>query len=109
MPLGTKIGLGPGDIVLDVYPVPPRKGTAAPPPTFRLTLFWHGRPSQQLLSSCICTVGFWATVCKRFPLSCWTIVSLSFLSVTLVYCGQMVGWIRMPLDVEVGLGPCHIF
>jgi len=28
---------------------------------------------------------------------------LSCLSVTLVYCGQTVGWIRMPLGVEVGL------
>ena len=30
------------------------------------------------------------------------------LSVTLVYCGRTVGWIKMPLDMEVGLGPCHI-
>jgi len=33
---------------------------------------------------------------------------LSRLSVTLVYCGQMVGWIKMKLDVEVGLSPGHI-
>ena len=26
------------------------------------------------------------------------------LFVTLVYCGQMVGWIKMPLGVEVDLG-----
>jgi len=30
MPLGTKIGLGPGDIVLDGYPAPPRKGAEQP-------------------------------------------------------------------------------
>ena len=30
------------------------------------------------------------------------------LSVTLVYCGQMVGWIKMKLGTEVGLGPSHI-
>jgi len=30
------------------------------------------------------------------------------LSVTFVYCGQTVGWIRMPLGMEVGLGPGHI-
>ena len=30
------------------------------------------------------------------------------LSVTLVYCGQMVGWIQMPLGTEVDLGPGHI-
>ena len=30
------------------------------------------------------------------------------LSVTLVYCGQTVGWIKMNLGTEVGLGPGHI-
>ena len=53
--------------------------------------------------------AFWATVCKivcpvlsdRCPvclsvcLWCW-------------YCGQMVGWIKMPLCTEVGLGPGDI-
>ena len=50
---------------------------------------------------------FWATVCKTVrPMlldRC-----LSCLSVTLVYCGQMVGWIKMPLGMEIGLGPGHI-
>jgi len=27
---------------------------------------------------------------------------------TLVYCGQTVGWIKMPLGTEEGLGPGHI-
>jgi len=30
------------------------------------------------------------------------------LSVTLVYCGQTIGWIKMKLGVQVGLGPSHI-
>jgi len=50
---------------------------------------------------------FWATVCKsvRPMLSdrC-----LSCLYVTLVYCGQTVGWIKIKLGVEVGLGSGHI-
>jgi len=25
-----------------------------------------------------------------------------------VYCGQTVGWIKMKLGMEVGLGPSHI-
>ena len=33
---------------------------------------------------------------------------LSCLYVTLVYCGQTVGWIKMPLSREVGLGPGDI-
>jgi len=44
--------VGPGDIVLDMRTQlsPTERGTAAP--TFQPTLLWHGRPSQQLLSSC---------------------------------------------------------
>ena len=30
------------------------------------------------------------------------------MSVTLVYCGQTVGWIGMLLDTEVGIGPGDI-
>jgi len=30
------------------------------------------------------------------------------LSMTLVYCGQTVGWIKMKVGTEVGLGPGHI-
>jgi len=31
MSLGTEVGLGPGDIVLDGGPVPPQKGAQQPP------------------------------------------------------------------------------
>ena len=45
---------------------------------------------------------------KRFDL-CYRTVVLSIcpsvLSVTLVYCGQTVGWIKMKLGVQVGLSP----
>jgi len=52
MLLGTEVGLGPGDIVLDGDPAPLRKGSTAAP-TFGPYLLWlNGRPSQQLLSSC---------------------------------------------------------
>ena len=33
---------------------------------------------------------------------------MSCLPVTLVFCGQTVGWIKMPLGMEIGLGPGHI-
>jgi len=36
------------------------------------------------------------------------IVCVSCLSVKLVYCGQTVGWIKMKLGIEVGLGSGHI-
>ena len=37
-----------------------------------------------------------------------TIVCLSVLSVTFVHCGQMVGWIKLKLGMQVGLSPGHI-
>jgi len=33
---------------------------------------------------------------------------LSCLSLTLVYCGQTVGWIKMSLGIELGLDLGHI-
>jgi len=51
MPLGTEVGLGPGDIVLDWYPAPPKRGTASP--LFGPCLLWpNGGPSQPVLSCC---------------------------------------------------------
>jgi len=50
--------------------------------------------------------GFWATVCKTVrPIL--TEHCPVCLSVMLVYCGQTVGWMKMPLGTEVGLGPGH--
>jgi len=34
MPLGTEVGLDPGDIVLDGYPTPPLKEAQQPSPHF---------------------------------------------------------------------------
>jgi len=57
--------------------------------------------------------SFWATVCKtvrpvlsnRCPVCLFVYLSCPVLSVMLVYCGQTVGWIKMKLGMEVGLGP----
>jgi len=43
---------------------------------------------------------FGRTFVKRFALCYWTVV----LSVTLVYSGQTVGWIKIKLGMRVGLG-----
>jgi len=55
-------------------------------------------------------VNFWRPFIKRFALcSCYrSAVCLSVLSVTLVYCGQTVGRIKMKLGMQVGLVPGHI-
>jgi len=52
MSLGTEVGLSPGDIVLGGDPAAPTERGTAPPPHFSPNLLWHGRLSQQLLSSC---------------------------------------------------------
>jgi len=56
--------------------------------------------------------AFGRPLVKRFALCYRTVVCpvcLSVcLSVTLVYCGQRVGWTNMKLDMKVGLGHGHI-
>ena len=53
---------------------------------------------------------FFEPFVKRLALCYRTVVPsvLSVLSVTLVYCGQTVEWIKMKLSMLVGLGPGHI-
>ena len=41
-------------------------------------------------------------------MQCKPLSVLSILSVTLVYCGQTAGWIKMKLGTEVGFGSGHI-
>jgi len=55
-------------------------------------------------NSVTCTPIFGRLFVKRFAL-CYPKVVLS---VTMVYCGQTVGWIKMKLGTEVGLDPGHI-
>jgi len=94
------------------------------------TCFWYGntewffrKKTERLLSPFSCAENrfskmfcchFLATVCKTvrpmpsdrfYVLSC---LCLSCLSVTLVYCGQTVGRIKLKLGMQVGLGPGHI-
>jgi len=51
--IGTEVGIGPGDIVLDGNPAPHDKRHNSPFPTFRTPcLLWpSGRQSQQLLTA----------------------------------------------------------
>ena len=62
MSLGTDVGLGPGDIVLDGdlrNSTPHGKGHSSPPPLFGpCVLCPNGAPSQQLLSSCYAVAYF---------------------------------------------------
>jgi len=54
-------------------------------------------------------VIYWATVCKTVrPMLSDRCPVLSCLSVTFVYCGQTVIWMKMKPDTHVGLGPDHV-
>jgi len=77
--------------------------------------FFESRFVTVLLSTFLCSRSlkdvsvrwdvFWATVASNgSPYATGPLFCLSCLSVTLVYCGQTVGWIKMPLGTEVGLG-----
>jgi len=107
MPLGTEVGLGPGDFVFDGDPALPQKKMAQPPPNFwpmpilwtngwmDQDATWYGgkpRPMRRYVR--------WGRSCPLkgaqppvFPH---------------VYCGQTAGWMRTPLGTEVDLGPGHI-
>ena len=84
-------------------------GAAAIPSAY--TLCYKGVRVSRTLSQTLNVADFWATLCKTVrpyaigPLSVLSVQCFRF--VTLVYCGQTVGWIRMPLGMEVGLGPGH--
>jgi len=53
MPLGTEVGLGPGHIALDGDPALQGNGHSSPPLFGPRQLWPNGRPSLQLLNSCI--------------------------------------------------------
>jgi len=64
----------------------------------RLTPSVFGRPFVKRYVLCYPTVVL--SVCLSVCLWC--------LSVTLMYCGQTVGWIKMKIGVQIGLGSGHI-
>ena len=79
------------------------------PPLFAACLICGDVARREVFPATTDTCSFWATVTSNCsphatgPMSC--------LSVTLMYCGQKIGWIKMPLGTvgtEVGLGPGDI-
>ena len=107
MPLGTMVGLGPGNIVLDADPAPLPKGNSplTLPKKFGPCLLWpngwmdqdatwyEGRPLPR--PHCV-TRGTQLPLPKRGH-------SPQFSAHV-----QTVGWIKMPLGTKVRLGPGHI-
>jgi len=101
MPLGTEVGLVPGDFVFDGDPASPRK-KARPHPIFGPCLLWSngwmvqdatwygGKPRPRGL-------------CVRYGHKYSPQFSVH------VYCGQTTGWMKTPLGTEVDLGQGHLF
>jgi len=103
MPLGLKVGLGPGDFVLDGDLAPLPKRGRSPLPTFRPTSIVAkrlGGPRWHLARK-------WANIVldgdptpsRKMGLQPPPRFSTYF------YCGQTVGCIKMPLSMEVSLSP----
>ena len=98
-------------IVWRVYKRPGKGVRGAKPPEAESILSFtsaNGAQICQFLLPCkLLKYAFWATVCKTVHHMLLDVVCLSVLSV-MVYCDQTVGWINMPLGMEVGLRPGHI-
>jgi len=101
MPIGTKVGLGPGNIVLDGGPSSPKKKVAQPP-IFGPCVLW---PNGWVNQHATCCAGRprprrryvrWG---RSSPQKGGTAPQFS----ARVYCGYAAGWIKMPLRTEVGL------
>jgi len=94
--LGPEVGLGPGHIVLDGDPAPNfRPMSVVAKRLMDEDATWYGgRPQPR--RHCV----RWGPRQKRAqhpPLNFWP-----------MYCGQTATWIKMPLGMEVDLGPGHI-
>ena len=99
MPLGTQVGLSPDDIVLDGDPAPPKKGHS---PQFSAhaycghmyqdTTWYGGRPWPR-------------RHCVRWGPALPPLKGHSPQFSANIRCGQTAEWTKMPLGMEVGLGP----
>jgi len=107
MKLGTEVGLGPDDIVLDGYPAPfPEKGGTVAP----------------IFGPCLlCQTAGWIKMplathvlprprphCVRWGPSSPPQKRGRAQFSPHVYCGQTAGWIKMPLGTDVGLDLGHV-
>jgi len=70
-------------------------------PVHLVMIRFHHKQAYLLFCVTVCK-----TVCPMLSDRCLSVRSV--LSVTFVYCGQTVGWIKMTLGMQVGRGPGHI-
>jgi len=106
MPLGTEVGLSPGHIVIDGDQAPLQKKGQSPP-IFGPCLLW---PNGWMHQDTTWYGGrLWPSPhYVRWGPSSTPSKGHSPPFSSHVCCGQMAGWIKMPLGTKVGLGPGHI-
>jgi len=74
-----------------------------------MTWALQARPREPIASERLCdTAVLGQPFLKRFALCCRIVVCLFCLSIILMYCGRTIGWIKMKLDVQVGINHGHI-
>jgi len=112
MPLGTDVGLSPGDFVLDGDPVLlPKKGTE--PPKFLAHFYcsqtagWINVPLGMEVGLSPGDFGLDGDPAP-LPKGRQRPGAESPQFSAHGYCGRTAGWIKMTLGMEVGLGPVHI-
>ena len=100
--IGKRVDVGPGEIVLDEDPSRPK---GADPPIFGPCLLWTNRWMDQdaTLIGTEVDLDPGHIVLHADPAPQKKAYSSPQFSAH-VCCGQMAGWIKMPLRVEVGLG-----
>jgi len=104
MPLGTKVGLDPGDIVLDRDWSPRLKNAAQQPSHFSAYVYcgqMAGSIRVPLGTKVSLTQATLYQIGTQLPSQKGHSPQFS----AHVFCGQTAGWIKMSLGTEVGLGP----
>ena len=109
MPLGTEVGIGLGDIVLDgTHLSPSKKGRGTAVATFRP--MYCGQTAGLIKMPLDTEVCLGPSHIIRWGPSCALpkrgTAPHQFLAY--IYCSQTAGWIKMPLGTKVGIGPGDI-
>jgi len=99
MLLGTEVGLGPGDIVLDADPAPPpRKGAQHPSPTFRPMSIVSKRSSSQQTAELLFLFRGDLNVLIEPGMSCSSHLYFMFI-LCLLWANKLIDWLSDWLPV----------
>jgi len=66
MPIGTAVGLGPGDIVLDGDPAPPEERGTAAPGFWQMSIVAKWSPISATVNSCFSKIEVVWSICSNY-------------------------------------------